>query len=165
MKSVFAVAASLAVMVAWCLLLLVPLYLVLGADSALVPAGTEFSPFWLIFAMVVCLAAAVLGGWLVHAWSGRLSAVVALVVVLALAGYADAGFHSWLRGHPEAFAQAGVLLRIGLLMPEPPWYDWMFPAAMAAFAWVAGKSRAIETGPGPVVARRGHPALRHPEAT
>jgi len=46
-------------------------------------------------------------------------------------------------------------------MPEPAWYDWMLPAAMATFAWVAGKSRAIETGP--VAAPRARPALRRPE--
>lgn len=161
MKIVFAVAASLVVMVAWCLLFLVPLYLVLGADSALGARGTEFSPFWLIFAMVVCLTAAVIGGWLAHAWSGGLTGVVALVAVLLVAGYADAGFHTWLRVHPEALAQASTLLRVGLLTPEPSWYDWMFPVAMATFAWVAGKSRAIETGPEP--APRAHPALRRSE--
>lgn len=161
MRIVWAVTAALAVMLAWCLLFMVPLYLVLGADSALADTGAEFSTFWVGLAMVVCLAAAVLGGWLVHARSGRLSAFVVLVAVLVVAGYADAGFYTWLRTHPEALAQVGALVRLSLLMPEPAWYDWMLPAAMATFAWVAGKSRAIETGP--VAAPRARPALRRPE--
>lgn len=157
-KTVFAVAASLAVMVAWCLLFLVPLYLVLGADAALTPGGTEFSTFWVAMAMVVCLAAAVCGGWLVHAWSGRISGVVALTTILLVAGYADAGINTWLRVHPELITEAAAVVRIGLMMPEPAWYDWMLPAAMAAFAWVAGKSRAIETAPVEKTIR--HPAPR-----
>ena len=158
MKTLLAVSAALVVMVVWCLLFLVPLYLVIGPDAALAAGGAEFSTFWVAMAMVVCLAGAVVGGWLAHAWTGRISAVVALVVVLLVAGYTDAGLHSWLRVHPEALAQFATYLRIGLLMPEPAWYDWMLPAAMAVFAWVAGKSRAIENAP--VDGKRMHQALR-----
>jgi hypothetical protein len=130
----------------------------MGADAALADSGAEFSTFWVGIAMVVCLAAAVLGGWLVHAWSGRLAGVFALVFILLIAGYGEAGFHTWLRVHPEFLAHAFSGLRIGLLMPEPAWYDWMLPAAMAVFAWVAGKSRAIETAP--VDAKAVRPSLR-----
>ncbi|MBY6205666.1 hypothetical protein [Halomonas denitrificans] len=140
----WAVTAALAVMVAWCLLFLVPLYLVLGSDTALAVDGSEFSTFWVGLAMVVCLAAAVLGGWLVHAWSGRLSGVLALVGVLLAAGVIDAGIHSWVRDHWLALEAVPAFVRIGLLMPEPAWYDWMLPAAMAVFAWVAGAGRATE---------------------
>ena len=147
MRTVWAVTTAVVVMVAWCLLFLVPLYLVIGPERALSADGSEFSTFWVGLAMVVCLAAAVIGGWLSHSRSGRLSAVAVLATLLLVVGFADAGAHEWLRLHPGLVAGVPGFLRLAVLMPEPSWYDWMLPTAMACFAWVAGHGRAVETAP------------------
>lgn len=155
MRTLFGVAASLAAMAAWCVLFLAPLYLVLGPEAALSPARTEFSTLWVGLALVVCLGAAMLGGWLVHRLTDQLSAVVVLTGVVLVVGLADAAFNQWGLSMLVAGLAAASPVTTSpswfqlLLMPEPAWYDWMLPPAMAAFAWVIGSGRALENAPEP----------------
>lgn len=147
MRSLPGVAAALAAMTVWCLIFLVPLYLILGPEAALSGDRTHFSTLWTGLAMVVCFGAAVLGGWLAHRLTNRIGAVVALTVAIAFIGLVDAGFNQFLLTHMAVLSTMPETFRLLLLMPEPAWYDWMLPPAMAAFVWIMGSGRALEMAP------------------
>lgn len=154
MRTVVGVAAAVAAMTAWCLVFLVPLYLILGPDAALSGDGTRFSTIWVGLAMVVCLGAATIGGWLVHRLTGRIGAVATLTALVAVAGVADAGFNQYQLTHTAFSIAMPQAFRLMLLMPEPSWYDWMLPPLMAAFVWVMGSGRVLESMPATVAPLR-----------
>ncbi len=126
-------------------LLLLPLFLLLGPDRALVGSTLEFNTLWTGGAMVVSLFAATIAGWVAHRASGGLAAVIALAVVVVLFGLADASIHHWLMPAMSLSREgvSGSAMLIGLR--EPLWYDLSGPALMAIFIWVAGSSRHTET--------------------
>lgn len=154
MRTLVGVAAAVAAMTAWCLVFLVPLYLILGPEAALSGDGTRFSTIWVGLALVVCLGAATLGGWLVHRLSGRIGAVAMLTTLVAVAGVADATFNQYQLTHTAITIAMPEAFRLMLLVPEPSWYDWMLPPLMAAFVWVMGSSRALESTTATAAPRR-----------
>ncbi|OOG21972.1 hypothetical protein B1C78_15760 [Thioalkalivibrio denitrificans] len=143
------VAAGAAVISAIVTLCLVPLFLLLGPERVLVDNSMEAGAIWIWMAMVVCLTAASLGGWITHRVSGSIGAVVGLLAVVVLAGLLDAGYHQWL-SPADAIVRAQASW-IGLLvgMREPLWYDLALPVLMGIFVWVAGSGRAMEHRPSP----------------
>lgn len=145
-RVVFGVAASLAAMSLICLLFLVPLFLVLGPSRALAAGGVEFSTLWTGIAMVVCLGAAALGGWLAHRVAGSVATVVIVTLVLLLGGLGEAVFHQFLMTPVPLVPGRDSWLEWVLRLREPAWYDWSLPVLMATFAWIAGSGRAIEAG-------------------
>lgn len=124
---------------------LVPLFMVMGPERALVGPSLEFNTIWTGLAMVVCLVAATIAGWIAHRVSGGLAAVALLALLVILFGLSDAGLHHWLM--PELSLSREGLTGIGVLvgLREPLWYDLTGPFVMAIFIWVAGTSRHIET--------------------
>lgn len=144
MNSVRGVTAGLVALVVVALALMVPLFLLLGPQHALVGNSLEFTTLWVGMAMVVSLVAASIAGWVAHRVSGSMTAVWVLVAVILAFGLADAGFHHWVD-------QGGAVMRDALPwyhwllgLYEPLWYDLSGPVLIAVFAWVAGSSRAME---------------------
>jgi len=149
MNTMRGTAAGVLVLTGISILLLVPLFLVLGPERALVGSTLEFNTLWTGGALVVSLFAATFAGWVAHRASGGLAAVVALAVVVALFGLADASIHHWLMPH-LSLSREGVSASAMLLgLREPLWYDLAGPALMAIFIWVAGSSRHTETADNP----------------
>jgi hypothetical protein len=136
------------------ILVLTPLFLLLGPERVLVGNSLEFNTLWTGFALVVSLFAASFAGWLAHRVSGKLAAVVLLAVIVLVVGLADAAFHHWLMPHLSQTREgvSGFAMLLGLR--EPLWYDLSGPALMAIFIWVAGSSRHIETSSAAPVRRR-----------
>ncbi len=152
MRLLLGVAAGVAVISGIALLCLVPLFLLLGPEHALVSDSLEFNTLWIGIALVVCLTAASIGGWIAHRVAGSIGAVLGLIAIVVAFGLADAGYHQLLA--PVTAVARGQLGWFELLvgLREPLWYDLTLPVLMGIFIWIAGSSRDIEQRP---VSRRG----------
>lgn len=138
------VMAGVLALVVVALVLLVPLFVLLGPQYALVGDSLEFTTLWVAMAMVVCLAAAGIAGWMAQRVSGSMTAVWVLVALILAFGLADAGYHHWLVTDDALVRGALPWYRWLIGLREPLWYDLSGPVLMALFAWVAGSSRAME---------------------
>lgn len=144
MRVLMGVSAGLAVVMGISLATLIPLFLVMGPEHALVGGGLEFGTAWIGISLSVYLVAAGIGGWVAHRVSGSRAAVLGLVAMILLFGFLDAGYHQWwVTDGPVLRAQlSGLELLLGLR--EPLWFDLMGPLLMGTFAWVAGMGRDFE---------------------
>jgi hypothetical protein len=147
MRLLSGLAAGLAVLLGIEIIGLVPLFLMLGPEYALVAGSLEFSVVWIGIALVVCLIAAGIGGWAAHRVSDSMGAVLGLIAVVVAFGLADAAYHQlWSPAATIAREQlAWPALLIGLR--EPLWYDLSLPLLMGIFIWVAGSGREFEQHP------------------
>ncbi|WP_018233857.1 hypothetical protein [Thioalkalivibrio thiocyanodenitrificans] len=152
MRLLLGMTAGVAVISGIALLCLVPLFLLLGPEHALAGNSLEFNTLWIGIAMVVCLTAASIGGWIAHRVAGSIGAVLGLIAIVVAFGLADAGYHQLLA--PTTAVARGQLGWFELLvgLREPLWYDLTLPVLMGIFIWIAGSSRDIEQRPIP---RRG----------
>ena len=147
MRLLLGIAAGLAAVTGISLSFLVPLFLALGPEHALVAGTLQFNTAWIGVALIVSLTAASIGGWVAHRVSDSIGAVFGLIALVLGFGLLDAGYHQWLA--PAALALPGQLpwYQLVLGLREPLWYDITLPLLMAAFIWVAGSSRQFEYHP------------------
>lgn len=146
MRLLLGIAAGVAALSGIELLCLVPLFLMLGPEHALVGRSLQFSTIWIGIALVVGLTAASIGGWVAHRVSDSIGAVFGVIAVVVVFGLLDAGYHHLIATDVIVRGQLPWHeLLLGLR--EPLWYDIALPLLMAAFIWVAGSSREFEQRP------------------
>jgi hypothetical protein len=132
------------VLIVTCSLLLIPLFLLIGPERALVGNTLEFNTFWVGLAMVVSLSAASVAGWISHRVAGSMLAVYAIMALVMVFGLTDAAVHHWLQPG-LSLSRDALPWQLALLhLREPLWYDLTSPFLIAGFIWVAGSSRQQE---------------------
>lgn len=147
MRLLVGIAAGVAAVIGFNLFFLVPLFLALGPEHALVAGTLQFNTIWIGIELVVCLTAAAIGGWVAHRVSDSIGAVFGVIAVVLGFGLLDAGYHQLLVHASPVTAGRLPWYQMLLGLREPLWYDIALPLLMAIFIWVTGSSREFEQHP------------------
>jgi hypothetical protein len=115
-------------------------YLAMGADLAFKPASFEPSALWLLVQIVVGFLAGAVAGWVCMAIAAKRGAVIALVVVILVIGFASAIPVVMKAGAPQAVREGGLSNMQAMMQARPPvWMAFFDPILGAVGAWFGSR--------------------------
>ncbi len=127
------------------------LYMALGADKTFQPGTYEPTMMWNALAFVLGLAATILGGVVCALIARRKGAVIGLMVVILVLGFAEVVFQVAMPKDPPG-PREGTVTNFDAAMKaiKPLWVTIANPLLGALGAWIGGKM--VLKGKGPSAA-------------